>query len=319
MKNWIRMSMVALLAGAFVPMASAQHGHGQHGHEHGKPVEFKMPTTYADAVGEIEHRLHEISALMSSKQLAKVHAEAEVIQKVAKVIGQLALKDGSGVPKEAVKDVNLAGKDLAAKFDAIDKAGDSGDLAGTRRVYDEMVKITETFQKYVPKVYQCPMKCEGEKTYDKPGKCPKCGMDVQDVKAHTDHEAKHGGWFFMASDSKHHLEGTLSADNEFRVYFYDEYTKPIPADKFTAEGKAWIQKSATWMDGADQSKAFVMSVEPGKAFLTAKIDPAVKLPIGVKVMIDFKNGQKPQNFDFDFKEPSKAPTGDKEGHGKGGH
>ncbi|MBI4929221.1 MAG: hypothetical protein HY841_00545 [Bacteroidetes bacterium] len=26
--------------------------------------------------------------------------------------------------------------------------------------------------------YQCPMKCEGEKTYDKSGKCPKCGMDL---------------------------------------------------------------------------------------------------------------------------------------------
>ena len=27
--------------------------------------------------------------------------------------------------------------------------------------------------------YQCPMKCEGEKTYDKAGKCPKCGMNLK--------------------------------------------------------------------------------------------------------------------------------------------
>lgn len=26
--------------------------------------------------------------------------------------------------------------------------------------------------------YQCPMKCEGEKTYDKPGKCPLCNMQM---------------------------------------------------------------------------------------------------------------------------------------------
>ncbi|MEK6676466.1 MAG: heavy metal-binding domain-containing protein [Planctomycetota bacterium] len=311
MKNWIRMSLVAFLAGGFAPLAWAQHGHGEQGHDHGKPVEFKMPTTYSDAVSEIEHRLHEISELMSSKQLAKVHAEADVIQKVAKVIGQLALKEGSGVPKEAVKDVNLAGKDLAAKFDAIDKAGDSGDLAGTKKVYEEMVKIAETLAKYAPKTYQCPMKCEGQKTYNQPAKCPKCGMDVQDVKAHADHEAKHGGSFFMTSDNRHHLEGTLSTTHEFRIYFYDEYTKPIPADKFTADGKAWTQKSAVWMDGADQSKPFTMTVEPGKAFLTAKIDSAIKLPIGIKVMIDFKNGQKPQNFDFDFKEPSKEPAAEK--------
>jgi len=36
-------------------------------------------------------------------------------------------------------------------------------------------------------VYQCPMKCEGEKTYDKPGKCPKCKMDLKDKDEHEGH------------------------------------------------------------------------------------------------------------------------------------
>jgi protein SCO1/2 len=30
--------------------------------------------------------------------------------------------------------------------------------------------------------YQCPMKCEAEKTYDKEGKCPVCKMDLKEVK-----------------------------------------------------------------------------------------------------------------------------------------
>ena len=30
-------------------------------------------------------------------------------------------------------------------------------------------------------VYQCPMKCEGDKTYDKAGKCPKCNMALKPV------------------------------------------------------------------------------------------------------------------------------------------
>ncbi|WP_026994523.1 heavy metal-binding domain-containing protein [Flectobacillus major] len=29
--------------------------------------------------------------------------------------------------------------------------------------------------------YQCPMKCEGEKTYTQAGKCPTCGMDLAEV------------------------------------------------------------------------------------------------------------------------------------------
>jgi predicted small lipoprotein YifL len=38
--------------------------------------------------------------------------------------------------------------------------------------------------------YQCPMKCEGEKTYNEPGQCPKCNMDLEQVEenqGHSDH------------------------------------------------------------------------------------------------------------------------------------
>lgn len=30
--------------------------------------------------------------------------------------------------------------------------------------------------------YQCPMKCEGEKTYEEPGTCPVCEMDLKEVE-----------------------------------------------------------------------------------------------------------------------------------------
>ena len=35
--------------------------------------------------------------------------------------------------------------------------------------------------------YQCPMKCEGGKTYHKNGKCPVCGMQMKPVKASVAH------------------------------------------------------------------------------------------------------------------------------------
>ena len=31
-------------------------------------------------------------------------------------------------------------------------------------------------------VYQCPMKCEGEKTFDTPGNCTVCKMDLKETK-----------------------------------------------------------------------------------------------------------------------------------------
>jgi len=41
-------------------------------------------------------------------------------------------------------------------------------------------KKTKTEDK--KEVYQCPMKCEGTKTYTKKGKCPSCTMDLKVVK-----------------------------------------------------------------------------------------------------------------------------------------
>lgn len=32
-------------------------------------------------------------------------------------------------------------------------------------------------------VYQCPMKCEADKTYSEPGSCPVCKMDLKEVAA----------------------------------------------------------------------------------------------------------------------------------------
>lgn len=49
-------------------------------------------------------------------------------------------------------------------------------------------------------VYQCPMDCEDGKTYDAPGACPVCAMDLkkvegkhqhEDGKVHDDHEKPH--------------------------------------------------------------------------------------------------------------------------------
>jgi hypothetical protein len=42
-------------------------------------------------------------------------------------------------------------------------------------------------------VYQCPMKCEGDKTYTEPGKCPKCGMDLKPVEQAAPVEEIHNG------------------------------------------------------------------------------------------------------------------------------
>jgi hypothetical protein len=51
----------------------------------------------------------------------------------------------------------------------------------------------ETKTEEIAKVeYQCPMKCEGDKTYtDKDTKCPVCGMALKEVE-HTEGHDDHG-------------------------------------------------------------------------------------------------------------------------------
>jgi len=40
-------------------------------------------------------------------------------------------------------------------------------------------------------VYACPMKCEGEKTYNKPGTCPVCKMELAAVTESEEEEHDH--------------------------------------------------------------------------------------------------------------------------------
>ncbi len=124
------------------------HDHAEGGH--GEPVEFSAPETYGHAIEAIHAQLEKIEKLIATGGLNRVHAEAAVIRDIANGIGRLALKAGSGVPRDAVREINLTAKDLAAKFGPIDEAGDSGDSAGTQKVYDEMVALFKTLEKHAP-------------------------------------------------------------------------------------------------------------------------------------------------------------------------
>ena len=43
----------------------------------------------------------------------------------------------------------------------------------------------------------------------------------------------------MAPDNIHHIEGVLLPSNDFRLYVYDEYTKPLSAEK-VRKSKAYL-------------------------------------------------------------------------------
>ncbi len=141
------MAPLAALTFALVVTQGCSEG-GHDDGEHGEIENFTEPQSYAEACSVIHARLEEIEDLLKTGELDHVHAEAAVIRDVANDMAKLASKQGSGVPSRGIKEVNLTAKQLAAKFDAIDEAGDSGDSAGTRKVYREMVALFEILEKY---------------------------------------------------------------------------------------------------------------------------------------------------------------------------
>jgi len=175
----------ALALGA--PAALAQHdhaapkkdqpGHGADGHAHGAAA--KVPETYARAVAEMAARAAEVEAALSKGDLDAAHDEGDAIAVIARSLGALALKPGSGVARDQVKAINLAGKAIAEQMDAIHEAGEKKDMAGAKTAFAKGKAEIDSLSAAAPATYYCPMHCEGSKTYDKPGECPVCHMKLK--------------------------------------------------------------------------------------------------------------------------------------------
>jgi len=213
--------------------------------------------------------------------------------------------------------------------------------------------------------YVCPMAQDADVLETKPGKCPKCGMELTPVRiveayscirhdaivqekagacpidkselvkvvaslywqcagsdkheidpgtcadgkprqrkvekrAHGDHNPRHGGQLFMAPDKWHHLEGTYPSAGLLRVYFYDDFTRPMAPKAVTAR--------AVLKDASDRELASI-PLKPGRISNTLEgTVTGAKLPFTTQVKVKFTAKDAEVPFDFNFVEYSKEPV-----------
>jgi Cu/Ag efflux protein CusF len=148
--------------------------------------------------------------------------------------------------------------------------------------------------------------CKGDASVRslQPGTCAEGGARIKtyERRPHGDHNPRHGGQFFMADDSWHHLEGTWAKPNILRVYFYNDMTQPLAVTSFSA--------SAVKTDANGNEIGAPVSLKPGQGddhnILELAV-PGTGLPASFALRVKFKPTDKDRVFDFTFADYSKEP------------
>jgi Heavy metal binding domain len=151
----------------------------------------------------------------------------------------------------------------------------------------QLVKIIKALS------FACPV--HAKVTQVDPGRCPidrRTLVAKYALRPHGDHNPKHGGNFIMAPNNWH-VEATHPAPSRFRLYVYDEYSRPFIPQGFTGR-----------IVHGDASIPFRRG--SGGPFLEASV-PQTTLPAAIAVKARFEEQQPEYHFDFQFYDYSKEP------------
>ena len=183
-------------------------------------------------------------------------------------------------------------------------------------------------------VWSCPV--HAIVSEENPGKCPICRRDLVLVTAtvtwtcadhpeinrpvrgkcadgslmekrytqstHANHNPRHGGLFFMAPDLWHHLEGAY-IDDVFRVYLYDDYTKPLAPELRSAVVGRIVTKETFDPATRTTKEITVFPLRPSAdgEYLEARVG-RMKFPAEMTAKVRFTKGGDEYRFDFAFAE-----------------
>jgi hypothetical protein len=149
--------------------------------------------------------------------------------------------------------------------------------------------------------------CADHPEIDRPakGRCPDgSAMEPRYTQStHANHNPRHGGLFFMASDLWHHLEGAYLQDGILRVYLYDDYTRPLsPELSKQVTGRVVLKETFDTATRATKELDTVPLTLAGNGeYLEARVGK-LKLPAEMTAKLKFTREMPETRFDFTFPE-----------------
>jgi hypothetical protein len=134
---------------------------------------------------------------------------------------------------------------------------------------------------------------------------------VKQIRAHGDHNPRHGGSFFMAQDQWHHLEGTYPRAGLFRAFFYDNYTQPMAPRNFT--GRIVTREEFDYAAKTNKElESFPLRLSKDGKTLEADLKnvkpPSKEAPTTMVMKVRLTKDGPEQSFTFAFVEYSKEPV-----------
>jgi hypothetical protein len=163
----------------------------------------------------------------------------------------------------------------------------------------------------IPVTVSLTWSCRGEPNPDhlEPGVCadgtPR--IAARTLRPHGNHNPRFGGQFFMAPDNWHHLEGTYPQARVFRLHVFDDYARPLGAEKLR-QITARVVTHETFNAATRTStelRAFPLTVTRDGA-LEARVD-ALPFPAVMTAKIRFTPDTPEYRFDFTFAATTTAP------------
>ncbi|MDP6345052.1 MAG: hypothetical protein QF578_02645 [Alphaproteobacteria bacterium] len=108
--------------------------------------------------------------------------------------------------------------------------------------------------------------------------------------AHTRHNPRFGGAFFMAPNKLHHLEVVYSDKCGVRLVIYNIATEPIAVDRF----RAFVEIEPE----SDQEPEMIRFLEPAMngAYLASTVRPVPARPFTIELYLKLPGDDEPQLF-----------------------